>query len=103
MTQSFKITIPEVMLPKFQVPWPDRAAIAQSLKARVPHQKTTSKLPMLLGAAVVVVVLLILVMGVKRKLSGSPRHAHSAPEEPEGNPEVPTQSEKARVPSDAAA
>jgi hypothetical protein len=84
MTRSFEITIPEVTLPRFELPWPDGGAIASSLKSRIPEKKPTSKLPMLLGAAIVIVVLIILAVGVKKMCGGTTRKEHVVETEPDG-------------------
>jgi flagellar biosynthesis/type III secretory pathway M-ring protein FliF/YscJ len=84
MSRSFKVTIPEITLPKFEVPWPDGAAIANSLKSRIPDRKSASKLPMLLGVAVVILVLVILAIGAKKMCGNSSRKVHTVETEPDG-------------------
>jgi hypothetical protein len=84
MSRSFEVTIPEVTLPKFEVPWPDAAAIAKSLKSRIPDQKSASRLPMILGAVIVILVLVILAMGIKKMRGGSSRKVHTVETEPDG-------------------
>ena len=84
MSRSFEITIPEITLPKFEIPWPDGAAIANSLKSRIPEQKSTSKLPMFLGATIVILVLIILAVGAKKMCGGSSRKVHTVETEPDG-------------------
>jgi hypothetical protein len=84
MSRSFAFTIPEVTLPKFEIPWPDSAAIASSLKSRIPDQKSTSKSPTFLGAVIVILVLVILAMAAKRMCGGSSRKVHTVETEPDG-------------------
>ena len=84
MSRSFEITIPEVTLPKFEIPWPDSAAIANSLKSRIPDRKSTSKSPTFLGVALVILVLVIFAMGVKKMRGGSSRKVHVVETEPDG-------------------
>jgi hypothetical protein len=84
MSRSFEITIPEVTLPKFEIPWPDSAAIANSLKSRIPDKKLTSKSPTFLEVVIVILVLVILAMGVKKMCGGSSRKVHVVETEPDG-------------------
>jgi hypothetical protein len=89
MTRSFeittpKVTIPEISFPKFEVPWPDSAAIANSLKSRIPQQKSPSKVPTFLVATVVILVLVILAMGAKKMCGGSSRKMHTVETGPDG-------------------
>jgi hypothetical protein len=88
MSRFFEVSVPDITLPKFEVPWPDGAAIANSLKSRLPHQKPSSKVPMLLGAAIVIVVLLILAIGVKKMCGRPSREAPPVETEPDEAPVV---------------
>jgi hypothetical protein len=84
MSRSFEITIPEITFPKFEIPWPDGTAIANSFKSRIPEQKSTSKVPMFLAAMVVILVLVILTMGAKKMCGGSSRKVHTVETEHDG-------------------
>jgi hypothetical protein len=88
MNRFFEISVPDITLPKFDVPWPDGAAIATSLKSRIPSQKSSSKLPMLLGVAVVIVVLVIVAIGVKKMCGRSSRKMPIVEAELDGTPVV---------------
>lgn len=84
MSRSFEVTIPDVTLPKFEVPWPDSAAIAKSLKSRIPDPKSTSKSPTFLRAVIIFLVLVILVMAVKKMCGGYSRKVHTVETAPDG-------------------
>lgn len=77
MSRSFEFTIPRVTLPKVETPWRNGALIANSLKSRIPVQKQTSKLPMLVGAAIIILVLLIVAIGVKKMRGSSSPEVHT--------------------------
>jgi hypothetical protein len=95
MSRFFKVTIPEINLPSFQVPVPDGAALANSLKSRLPHQKkSASKLPLLVALAIAIVALVIVIVGlaVKKKCAAS-READSLETEPDATSVVPATEE----------
>jgi hypothetical protein len=93
MSRFFKVTIPEINLPSFQVPVPDGAALANSLKSRLPHQKkSASKLPLLVALAIAIVALVIVGLAVKKKCAAS-READSLETEPDATSVVPATEE----------